>query len=115
MSSAAKIVLLSSQVVTVTTSGDPVSLSQTSQRFIGFLKNSAVASGNYTVKIQHSPNKIDWFDLVSFTAVNAPAVAGAEQKQVTDNVFVYVRATVTVAAGVGDGTLLVELHFQESK
>lgn len=75
--------------------------------FIGFLKVSAYTSGTIDVRIQHSPNNSDWFDLVNFSDLVA---TGSEAVNITSNVFKYVRA---VELGSGVGTVLCELHLSE--
>lgn len=100
------------EVVTATENADKQSLNQRSKAFVGFVKLSGRSAGDYTAKLQHSPNGTDWTDLATFAALTAN---GSEVVQITVNVLPYIRAVVTVANGPGDGTLLVQLWYDEDK
>jgi len=116
MASAYKVVLNESAVVAASANTTAKSLTSRLDSFVGFFKLSGRTAGDYTVKIQHSPNGSDWFDVVSFTA--PPSADGqnfSELKQITTNILGQVRANLVVANGPGDGTVLVELWYDEKK
>jgi hypothetical protein len=105
--------------LTATTTGDPVSLSGCSKKFVGYIYASAVGAGTtVTGKIQHSPDKTNWFDLVTFTALVA---VGSELKPesafATANMPVLpnIRSVVTLAGGALTTTVRIDLYFDEDR
>lgn len=91
-------------------SSDSKFIFQNTSDFIGFLKVENYVAGTYTVKIQHSPNKVDWFDLVSFVAVSSN---GVQSVSTTDPVYPHVRSDVAVVGG--DADITVQLWFDPNK
>ena len=78
--------------------------------FCGFLKSENSAGVSIAVKIQHSPNLVDWFDLVTFTAVAGDTV---EKIDVSEIVFPNIRADVAHTSGSCD--LTVELYHRQTR
>jgi len=100
------------QAVTANVIGEKVAISQKAKSFIGLNRISDYVAGNFTAKIQHSPNGTDWFDLKAFTA--ALAANGSEIQQITDSVFENIRGHIATAAGP-NATVEVELHYEEGR
>jgi len=113
MASVSRVVLLDS-ALTATRTGDPVSLELYSYAFKGYIAATAV-NGATTInaKIQHSADKLNWFDLITFAAI--AGVASAEAKDPTVNVLPYVRAVATLTGGVQAATVTVALYFDKVK
>lgn len=115
MSCTSKHVLINQAVVTDITT-EKISLSARARNMIGFLKISNYVSGTFTVKIQHSPNGTDWFDLIVF---GLPKVANGifEDFPIKDayffSCFQYVRATLDDGGVASDATVQLELHYGE--
>ena len=113
MASSAKQTLMDSQALTAASnSGTSFSLSARSDFHVAFFKATAVnAATTVTAKIQHSPNGVDWFDLVSFAAL--AGVAGSEVVQITVGILPQVRASVTLAGVTKAATVLIEIYHRE--
>lgn len=80
--------------------------------FIGFIKASNSSSANIVVKIEHSPNGEDWFDLITFTTITADVIEAITLDRTTDHVFEYVRADVEVSSGSAD--IICNLHYDRN-
>lgn len=93
-----------------TVTGSAVTLSGYETDFIGSLKVSAIGATSLAAKIQHSPNGLDWFDLVTFTSATGVT---AEIKPVTEGTYVlpYLRATLGHTGGTLGSTVSVKLFF----
>lgn len=68
------------------------------------------AATSLVVKVQHSPDNLNWFDLVSFTALTA---AGSELKFPTTAVLGLLRITAAFTGGATTSTLEVSLHSRK--
>jgi len=90
------------------------SLERGAVRFIGWLKVANWVAGTYTIKLQHSPNGIDWYDITG-GAFAAKGANGSEVLQITENLFANVRANMTVAAGPGDADIIVDLYYDKDR
>jgi hypothetical protein len=104
---------LMSEALTASKDSAKQTLSQNHKAFIGWIHVSA-NDGATTVsaKLQHSPDGTNWIDLVSFT--NIVNTTGFEAKQITSNVFINVRAVVTLA-GTPSATVKVQFWYDEDK
>lgn len=111
MASASKKILFN-KVQTATENGVATSIGPKAKSFIGYVKLTGRGQGDYTAKIEHSPNGSDWYEVAAFAQLTAD---GTEVKQITTNIFPNIRAQSTVANGPGDGTLLVELWYDEDR
>lgn len=108
---------LINQALTGTTTGDTKSIEPRSNGFLGFVKTTAT-NGATTVdaKIQHSPNKSDWFDVVSFTSIVGTNTS--EVKDITNlsgKLFTNLRAVVTLSGATQASTVEVTLWFDENR
>jgi len=74
--------------------------------FVAMLKVSNYASGSIAGKIQHSPDGLTWFDLVSFTGLSGD---GVEIQPITGPVLSNVRADLTA----GEGDVICELRYDK--
>lgn len=102
-----------SEALTANKTSAKQTLTQKNKSFIGWLHVSA-NDGSTTVsaKIQHSPDGTSWVDLATFA--NVVNTTGYESIQITDNVFVNVRAVVTFV-GTPSATVKVQLWYDENK
>jgi hypothetical protein len=117
MASVSKIQLLNGSTVTATAAGASKTLEMYQTNFIAQLKLAGRTQGTYNVKLQHSPDGVTWFDLVSFTEVAAGATAD-EVKQIapsTTSVLPHIRAYTTVTVAVGDAEVEVNLFFDRRR
>lgn len=88
---------------------DAVSLDNADTDFIAYIAATAVGVGtSLVVKIQHSADGINWFDVAgaTFTALTA---AGSELKIPTSNLLGQVRTVATFTGGATTATLGVSL------
>jgi hypothetical protein len=82
----------------LTITGDSVDNgAATTNGALGHLHIPATAAGNWSVKIQDSPNDAAWADLITFVADGS--VITAEQKTAAGTVDRYTRALVTRTGG----------------
>lgn len=107
----ANVVSLYNANVTASVNSNPQDLRPRYTSFIGWLDVSSHSSGTFDVKIQHSPDKTNWKDLATFTQATGDTT---ELKQITDNVFVYVRAEIT-AASSPDADVKVQLWYDSNR
>lgn len=112
MASTAKRTLQAATALTASVTSDKQSLEPGSSKFLGWLDISACDAGTtVTAKIQHSPDGVNWVDLVAF-AVPAAGVLAKEAKAPTaDIVFPNIRSSVVIAGGLVTATAKVELYF----
>jgi hypothetical protein len=110
MASIAKLVLLD-EVITASKDGGSVSLQQSQVDFVGHLKISSYSAGTFVGKIQHSPDLVDWFDLVTFSSLTENAI---ELKFPTTPLLGHVRASIA-ASSTPDARIKIELHYRTSK
>ena len=117
MASVSFIHLLTGSTVTATSSSDSKSLEMFQKDFIAVLKLSGRTQGTYNIKLQHSADNVNFFDVVAFTEVAAGATAN-EIKQIvtgTTNLLPHVRVLSTVTVAVGDAVVDVKLYFDREK
>jgi hypothetical protein len=113
MSSVSKHSLIDA-ALTATTTSDAVGTTQKAKSFIGYLSVTAInAATTITAKIQHSPDKTNWYDLVTFAAL--VGVVGNERVFVSTAVFPNVRGVATLAGGPPTATAKIELWFDPDK
>lgn len=114
MASVQKLLLAPSAVRTVDETTEAQAPDNNSIDFVGVLVCTAVVGGAPTVdvKIQHSIDGSNWFDLVAFTQLTA---AGSELKNITAPVLSQVRAVIDLGGTITSATLKVELAFRDSR
>lgn len=99
----------STALTAASTNGEGVGLDAKVGQFVGFLTVSAInAATTATVKIQDSPDKTNWTDVITFAAV-AGAV-GFEKKDITAKLLPYVRAVITLAGVTKAATVEVSIY-----
>ncbi len=92
---------------------EPVSIENLDVDPLLFIAATAVgAATSLVVKVQHSPDGTNWYDLVSFTALTA---AGAELKVPTTAVLGRLRISAAFTGGTTTATLAVTLHSRHEK
>jgi len=112
MYASSKIELLN-QAVTATATSDVKTLDGVGGSFVGFIKVSGYSAGTFTGIIEHSPNGLDWFTLITFTA--AIAANSSEIKfPANDICLTHIRAKVTAAAAP-DATVEISLCYSSKK
>jgi hypothetical protein len=108
---------LASGSLTATETGEAKSLPNGAKGFIAYLSATAVAISTLDVTIQHSPDKTNWYNVVSFTQLAAP---GNEIKQHANftvanmNLFPNLRAVRTLGAGA-TVTAEVSIWFEDDR
>lgn len=102
-------VLFNAESISATVNSEPQELQAGDVNFIAFLKIENNSGANVATKIQHSPNGVDWFDLVSFVATGGNTTEKINIDNTTDHVFEHVRAVATHTAGSADFTII--LHY----
>jgi len=88
--------------------GGSKSLPASSTSFAGILDVRNSAGSGYTVKIQHSPNGINWFDLGTFVKV---AGDGAEILSLSEPIMTQVRTDISGVAGTCD--IIVDIRYDK--
>lgn len=88
-----------------------VSLPPKSYHFLGRIKARNVnGATTVTGKIQHSPDNVVWYDAISFTPI-----VGANGDELVaptlSNLFLNIRAVVTLAGTTKLSDVLLELYF----
>ena len=107
------------RALTASVNGDVFDLPDSAKKFIAWLNVSA-NDGATTVsaKIQHSPDKVNWIDVVSFA--NVVNTTGVEAKHeasfvvANQGLFPNVRCVVTLA-GTPSATVEVSLWFDPDR
>lgn len=114
MASTDKKTLVNAAALTADLTTDAQSLDPSNSEFICFLKATAVhADTTVDAKIQHSPNRADWYDLKAFTAI-----VGVDGSQVivlnptTEAVLPNVRAVIDLSGSTLQATVTTELYFK---
>lgn len=109
-----KKVLFDGSTIATTTIGNAVSLEVYQKSFVAYLKVSGRTAGTYAVKIQHSPDGVNWFDNGAFASASTNT---SEIIALTlgDLLLPNVRAVATVTSGPGDAEVLVELYYDKDK
>ena len=81
--------------------------------FIGFFKAASVdAATTVSAKIQHSPNNVEWYDLITFTdLVGASGDQHISVNSVTTHVFQHIRGVVELAGATLAATCTIQLFF----
>ena len=119
MASISKLTLTSAALTAVTTDSDAKSLQNKCQKFIAWV-NVTVCDAATTVsaKLQHSPDKLIWVDVVSFT--NIVGTTGSEAKHEASftgvgALFPNIRAVTTLAGATKAATVEVSLWFDDNR
>lgn len=101
---------------TDTATGDAKELTERSRNFFfEFLWSAKADATTCTVKVQHSSDRVVWYDVAgaAFTAVTGVAPTGNEIKIPTSQLLLpWIRAINTHAAA-GAITTIVRAHYQE--
>ena len=115
MATSNKLSLLSGSYSSSVTS-DAKALSSKAQKFIAYLKASAVAGGTLTVKLQHSPDKEYWQDIATFAGLAAPGsqiIQHGSFASANMNLFPNIRAVGTLSGG--SATYEVSIWFEDDR
>jgi hypothetical protein len=99
MASSAPLRLLKESALDSDKTGAAASLPPQSNSHVGVLIVNNQAGANIDVKIQHSPDGINWIDKASFATATAN---GVEVIAIADPLLGSVRAVATVNAGQAD-------------
>lgn len=102
-------VLFNAQTLAATTTSEPQELLTKDANFIAFLKIENNASANFALVIEHSPNGVDWFTLITFVATGGNTTECIKLDNTTDHVFEHIRSSATRTAGTADFTII--LHY----
>lgn len=106
--------ILINEDLTASANGDSVTLDLRSKAFIGTIDASSVnAATTVAGKIQHSPDKTNWTDAISFTDIVGSD--SNEVKQITVNLLPYVRAVVTLTGATQIASVKILLWFDQEK
>lgn len=100
-------VLFNAQATAATTTSDSQELLTKDVNFIAFLKIENESSANYALKIEHSPNGVDYFTLVTFVATGGNTTEKINLDNTTNHVFEHVRAVATRTGGSADFTIIL--------
>lgn len=118
MASIAKLPLYSG-AITTTTTGDAKSLQNRAKKFIAFLNVSAChAATTVDVRLQHSPDKTNWKEIVNFTdVVGATGSEAIYEGSFTGAgcVFPNIRAVVNLSGATQSATVDVSIWFDDDK
>lgn len=122
MASISKLPLYVAQSLTAATNtSDVKSLSNRQKKFIAWVYASAVnAATTVDVRIEHSPDKVNWKEIVNFTDI--AGAAGSEAIYESDAaftgkgaVFTNVRAKVILSGVTKAATVEVSLYYDDDK
>jgi hypothetical protein len=119
MASVSRVGLVSG-ALTGSSTGEAKTLGPRAQKFIGYLNVSAInGATTLDAKLQHSADKVNWIDVVSFTQkVGTTGVEAKHESQfavANQGLFSYVRGVVTLAGGVTTATVQLDLWYDEMK
>ena len=110
MASTNKLSLVSQPALAANYTSAAQSLQPRSIDLIGVINCLNVdAATTVDAKVQHSPDNIIWFDLITFTSV--VGVASNELKNVSVPVLTYVRAVVTLSGTTKLADVYVDLYL----
>lgn len=114
MASIQKLTLLQSQTLTVDTTSDIQATENGMVDLVGVLVMSAVvgAAPTVDVKIEHSIDGSNWFDLCTFAQLTT---TGKEYKHITIPALSQVRAVVDLGGTITSATLKVELASRDAR
>lgn len=92
--------------------GEAVNLLPKARNLVGEIIVTAIDGGTtLTGKIQHSADKVHWYDYMNFTVV--PHILTSELKFPTNaSVLPYVRSSVALAGGALTATVAINLFFE---
>jgi len=117
MASDIRLELMNAAAQLASTNGDSVHAKSDTTDFIAWqkaTKNSGTSPTLDTV-IQHSPDKVNWKTLATFTQVTTGTVTQAVQiNSANTHVFPYVRAVTTLGGTTPNFDVLVELWAQKT-
>ena len=107
--------LLMNGVVDADAESESISLNSNWSRFIGVLSITNFVSGEFCVAIQHSPDKVNWSNLISFApqkTANELSIAYPIHDVFFHSCLPYIKAVVDVD-GVSSAAVKVELFYDE--
>ena len=117
MSSCAKIRLVD-ETITASINSDPVSLDSGQKNFLFHVKVSSRTNGTYTVKLQHSADKLAWVDVVTLAAIVSDTSEIIQLVHATNfyklHLASFARAVVTYV-GPGQASVVAELLYDRDK
>jgi len=94
-----------------TTNTTPVDLPDKTRDLIAHLVVSVInGATTLDVKLQHSPNKTQWYDLGTPFA-QLVGVTGDEAVRITDSAFQFIRIVAALAGATQEATMVVNLHY----
>jgi len=103
---------LMEEALAASKNGESFNLPGRSDGHVAFLDATLVnGATTVTAKVQHSPDGVNWFDLVSFGAL--AGVDGNEVVNIAVGVLPQLRANVVLAGGTQIATVKVEVFFRE--
>jgi len=108
-------ILLMNGTVDADAESDAVSLNSNWTRFIGVLSITNFVSGEFCVFIQHSPDKVNWTNLISFApqkTANDLVIAYPIHDVFFHSCLPYVKAVVDID-GVSQADVKVEFFYDE--
>ncbi len=114
MASVQKLILAPLELRTTDFTSEAFSPDDSTVDFVAVLVCTAVVGGAPTidVKLQHTIDGTNWFDLVTFTQLTA---TGSELKNITTPVLSQVRAVIDLGGTITSATCKVELAFRNSR
>ena len=101
--------LFKEENLAATTTSGVVEVRSKDVNFVAFLKLENNSSANFAIKIEHSPNGVDWFTLLTFVATGGNTTEKINLDNTTNHVMGLVRAVATRTAGSADFTIVL-LH-----
>jgi hypothetical protein len=96
------------------TNGEPFNIQAKARKLIGHISASAVDGATTIIaKIQHSPDKVNWYDYMTFMGIVGAAGTEARYPVTTDQaVLPYLRAQVALSGAATIATVAIDLWFE---
>lgn len=91
--------LLAPTAITGSVTGEAIEILSKDVNFVGHIVATGASSPNIAAKIQHSHDKLNWFDLLSFTAITANTAEIVQVDNTDTHVLRFVRAVLTHSSG----------------
>ncbi len=109
MASSAKVTLLEESLAAANSTSESTILGTKSKDFVGYLVVSNYSAGTVNATIEHSPDGVNWFSLMTLGPLSAN---GADLDFPTSAVLGHVRAVVT---GTPTADVRVDLAYSEAR
>jgi hypothetical protein len=115
MASSSKINLANSAMTAATTDGTSNLLPAKARKLIGHITTAATnGATTVTAKIQHSPDKTNWYDYIAFTAIVGTNTSELKNPASNDlAVMPYVRSTVALSGATKASTVTIDLWYED--